>query len=1367
MFQDHLRSFLFSSFIFLLLIAGVNHITSAQAFDNGSLSGVVTDPNGALVPGATVTVVNRGTGFKRTATANDDARWTLTTLPLGEYEVKAQFAGFRDAIQIVAVSASVTTTVNLSLGITIDPNQVTIEASSNDGLLSPNNSATVTTSVTGRSLESQPVVNRTPFGRIQLDTSTSGDIADPNTNGNGNPEISSNGTRTNSQGVQFNGVDATNVSGTGSLTESISPAPETVQEVSFSSSLYDASLGRNGGGSVQLITKGGTKDWAGTAYIYAQNEAFNANDFFFNRDGIDRQKARRLEGGFTVGGPIIKSKLFFFGGYQKTDVATAYVPTASSFVVLPEFLAFVNNRSNPASFLSGLTRSTGRGIRFPNCVRTTPLPINAFAGEVSAACIDPFAVGFRVFSLRNPVTGDFLIPTLRPGYERLYIDPANNIITVNGNRITNPALIGLPDGFPLVDTAPPSNAVPLGGYPLVRQRNAFPAEFKQDQVTTRFDYNVFQGNTASNQLNGTLFWADFPALEPFTDDTLVSPFPVLKDDRNRTIAITDTHVFSSNLVNETRFGYFFLDNSRRLDDRLLVDELTNEFNGIVNPARVFAPGPATSRLARFAGTGVIQDFSVGAPNDAFNRREQTTMTFANNTTLITGNHTLRFGVEHKRNIFSTNLPEEQGIEFEKLENFTELLVSYVPEADDSLGITDKKFRFRDLSLYVTDEWRLRENLVFNIGIRWDWFGRPVEENGRFANFDIRRITNPDNILPGFVLPANAATTGFQAIDGTLPALARSGNNHTLDGHDLNNFAPRFGFSYKPFKNDKTVIRGGYGVFYDRPSAAFINTVYSNFPFFKEIERSNQNTPATVQAQTAFISVDPTVPFINYFPFRLVGNTLADSSPYTLIDNTPGASSAMGSEPLEFRAVDPNLKTPLVHQWNIGWQQEIGKNWVIETRYTGTRGRNLLVAVGFNQPYDLNDASTPDYIYARLNAACQMTPGCSLPPALPGQTARQRGASRTTGTGPNDFIAGAFGACNPVFANTAGYAPCPGGGIDLNLTPADFVQPRAIIAASARVPYLGLDPTDSVILQSSGYSIYHAGLLNITRKFSKGYTLNASYTFSKSIDIGSTDPGSTAASGRPDTPNLGLVVQGDQRNLEANRGLSDFDRTHRFTASFAWEIPSFGSKSRFLTGWRLSGFGQWQSGTPFSIFASNAQFLRNTASSAFLEQYRGIQLLGVQRVINANGQLVEYGRTYFNVGSGSGTIFEAAFGRPSVRSLELLLRRNCPDITRCYFNTNQDPNNPDTALITALGGFGNLGRNILRGPSQKRVDFSIQKVTNLTERLVLELKWDIFNAFNFVNFANPNSDLSDETDFGQITRTIGAPRVMQFGAKLRF
>jgi hypothetical protein len=377
--------------------------------------------------------------------------------------------------------------------------------------------------------------------------------------------------------------------------------------------------------------------------------------------------------------------------------------------------------------------------------------------------------------------------------------------------------------------------------------------------------------------------------------------------------------------------------------------------------------------------------------------------------------------------------------------------------------------------------------------------------------------------------------------------------------------------------------------------------------------------------------------------------------------------------------------------------------------------------------------------------------------------RERGTTRTQ----NDPRA--FGACNGAFAGVPGYIPCVGGntgvgGIDLNGSSSNFSLINAIISADVRVPYLGFDSTDAVILQSRGYSFYHSGQLNVTRRFNNSFGFNASYTFSKSIDIGSTDPGSTAASGRPDTANLGLVVQGDQRNINSNRAPSDFDRTHRFSSSFVYELPYFRSKSKLLSGFQLSGFGQWQSGTPFSIFASNAGFEAVGTSGDIESQFLGVFINSTERTgplgpINARVDV-------FNVGGASGTIFNAAFGRPSVRNLDLL-RRQGSDRTREYFNTCQDPSNPDCALLSPLGGFGNLGRNGLRGPSQKRIDLSLQKTTQINERVSLELKWDIFNVFNFVNFANPNSDLSDETDFGQITRTVGAPRVMQFGAKIRF
>lgn len=1366
----------FAAVLQTIILAFAAQLALGQATDNGNLAGTVTDPNGAVVANATINIRNTGTGLQRTVVTDGEGRWTASILPLGTYEVTANAEGFDETVQTATVSASVTTEVYVVLGIQAAEAVVDVSGGS-DSTAIRTESPVTGSQITGRRIEELPVANRSAFGIMSIDPSVSGDLTDPLSNGNGNQEVAINGLRPTSQAVVFNGIDATNFTGTGALTENVSPSPESVQEVKILSSMYDASLGRSGGGNIQVVTKGGTNRFSGTAYGYLQSEIFNANDFFFNRDGIDRQKARRMELGVTFGGPIKKDRTFFFGSFQRTDAATAYVPTAQSFVVLPEAFAYITDRTNPEAirqaFLltarnGGQISSYGNAFTFlpgpgsPDyCVRV--LTPTTFAGTIAGSCIDPTSPGFRLLSMINPATGDFFIPTLIPGrYERLFHHGSNVQFLAGGTTpITDFSAYGLPNGLPILDQGTQGRV--RGGFPLVRFRNVMPAEFKQNQFSTRIDHIIANGDSSGaglNNLSVSFFFADYPATDPFSDDTLVSPTPLIRDDKNRTLAVTDTHFFSPTLINEVRFGYFSLDNSRRLDDRFLAPHLTNEGLGINNPAAFFEPGAPSMRAARFAGKGNFSDFSMNAPNDVYNQRNQITLTFADNVTWTRQNHSFKFGLEHKRNFFDTSLPEEQGVEFEGLTNFTELMTGFIPEADVSFGFTQKEFLFNDLSFYASDDWKVNEQLTVNAGIRWDWFGWPIEANGRFSNFDVSLLTDPNDIRPGFILPSNTTETGFQAIDGSLSSIASAGNRHTMNGQDLDNFAPRFGFAWRPFKNGSTVVRGGYGLFYDRPSAAFINTVYSNYPFFKEIEKKTENSPATVQGTTAFDGQDPTLPFANYFPFRVAARSADRYSPYVLVDQGPGADAIAGVEPLEFRAIDRDLKTPMVQQWNLGVQHDI-KDWTIEARYVGTKGQNLLLAVGFNQPYDLNDPNTPEYIYGRLNDAFEMLFPGVLPARAPGLSERERGAS----TSMSDIRA--FGACNGAFAGVPGYASCRNGlgGIDLNGSSSNFDIINAMISGDVRVQFLGLDPTDAIILQSRGYSNYHSGQLTVSKRFSKGLSFNTSYTFSKSMDIGSTDPGSTTASGRPDTPNLGLVVQGDQRNLNANHALSDFDRPHRWSGTFTWQLPSFGSNSKYLTGWQLSGFGQWQSGTPFSIFAGNAGFEVLRTSGDIEAQFFGIFREGTERnapLMSLNGLV-----NIFNVGGASGTIFNAAFGRPSVLSLDLL-RRQGADWLNEYFNTCQDPGKPsECALVAPLGGFGNLGRNILRGPSHKRIDLSLQKTTRFNERFELELKWDVFNVFNFVNYANPNSDLSDETDFGRITRTVGAPRVMQFGAKVRF
>jgi len=1252
-------------------------VVLAQSGPTGSLTGVVADPTGALLPGVAVRIKNMGTGLTRDALTDDIGHWTAPALPVGTYEVTFELSGFKKhRKEGVAVEAAVARTVDATLEVGSAQGEEVFVVE-NAILIQPDTAAT-SRQISAAELLQVPTSTRSFTHLLSAEAGVSADLPPVLGNNNGNISPSVNGTRTTATSVQFNGVDATNLtSNEGSLSDNVSPAPETLQEVKLQTSLYDASTGRSGGGNFQLITRSGTNAFHGSAYWFVQNERFNANDFFFNKDGIEKPRARRNEGGFTFGGPLVRDKTFFFGGYQRTEASTAFVPTAQSITVLPAALRLINGPRTADNIVSAFSA------------------LNP-AFNLTPAQISP--VSLNLLNLRNPVTGDFLIPAPRADAE-----PVDPDVTAGSH---------------------------VGGNPLVRQRNVFPADFQQDQFTIKTDHQF----SAANRLSGTFLFANFPGFDPFPDpSSLASPVTLQRNDRNRTLAISDVHTFSSTLVNDARFGFFYLNNTRKQEDSFLA--LTNEGIGVPNPANFYDSSTAATRLGHYVFRNQLSNLSFGGPNDSFNLREQKSLSFADTLSWVKESHVIRIGGEFKNHRFATNLPEEQATEFEKWDNFTQFLRGLATEADTQFGITDKRFRMTDLSWFIADDWKVSRSLTLNLGLRWDWFGWPWEENGRIGNFDFEAMQNTESPVSGFIVPNNVQNTGFNAIDTTIAATARANNKHTLNGQDLNNFAPRFGFAYSPF-GSRLVLRGGYGIFYDRPSAAFINTVFSNYPFLREVEVTFPSRG--VPLATAYSQQDPNYPFVGYLPNRLVYQS---DGTFVIRDGTPVTRGADGTlnptdlvtgqpalgniaETFEFRAIDRSLRTPYVQQWNFGFQVELSKDALIEARYNGTKGTKLLQAVAFNQGYDLNDPATPDHVFGRLNSAYLAAYNAEV--ARTGNVNALRGPLNANATTERARGVGvAFGFPNIVTGNQVDYNLMPSALSSAAQTPTSTTN--VIIPFEARGPILGFNVPEAILLQSSANSIYHALQLNFTKRMSRGLQFNTSYTWSKSIDNSSTDPGSTAGSGKPDVPNTGFVVQGDQRNLRSNRAVSDFDRTHRFSASFVYEMPSFGSNSRWVRGWQLAGFVQAQSGVPFSIFSAEPE-------ATTFPHLR-------------------------NRGRGSGGLFRLGFGRPNLNGTLDELRQQGEDPTEQFFNAS--------VLGNPMGGFGNLGRNVLRGSAQKRFDMSLSKNTAITESTGLELRWEVFNVFNNVNFALPANEMQDTTDFGQITNTVGGPRVMQFGLRFVF
>jgi hypothetical protein len=1290
------RTLILSLSFTFLLTQGV----FAQA--TGSLSGTVRDPNDAVIQGATVTVKNSATNLTRTVVSDDEGRWTIPVLPVGIYSVTYEKEGFKKTVsENIEVEASVPRAVETRLE--VGGTDVVITVTSEQPLVQAETAA-VARQITGEEVTKVPTSTRSFTGLLSAEAGVSSELSPVGVNGNGNISPSVNGTRTTSTSLFFNGIDATNItSNEGSLNDNISPAPETLQEVKLQTSLYDASTGRSGGGNFQLVTKSGGNQFTGSAYYYLQNKAFNSNEFFLKESGNEKPRADRTETGFTVGGPIIKDRFFFFGGYQFTDAKTGLVPTARTRTILPRALTVLGSDRSKAAIAAAFNQFNG-------CAA-----INNGANCLTANDISDVAL--RIFNLQNPVTGGFVLPSLQGlnGVRNLGIVDDRGVVVNNVATLVRPFQFG---NSPSVT----SRTLAVNNE-LVELISVEPSSFRQNQFTTRLDGQLSQKNT----LSGTFFFSNFPGLDSFPDpNSLASPTTLRRNDRNRTLSIGDTHVFSPNWINEFRFGYFYLNNTRSLTEDFSTGNFTNEFIGVTNPASTFDNSTATTRLGHYIGRNNIANFSFGGPNDSFNKRKQVTYSFANNVTWTYGNHNFKFGGEYKRHQYDTNLPEEQATEFEKFDSFTQLLTGNATEADTQYGLTDKQFRFQDYGLYITDNWKIGRKLTLNLGLRYELFMYPTEKNGRIGNFNLDPFqpcftqtggSNAlcDNPTPGFIVPKNVKQTGNPVVDGAISASQIVDNKHTLNGQDLNNFAPRVGLAYAA--SDKLVFRGGYGLFYDRPSAAFINTVFSNYPFLREVEITVPN--GNVPIATAFSGVPTNIPLSAWLPFRIVRSSGAGGT-YQIRDNTPvfvdsrgtpqgtGCNPATGAncirgniaETFEFRAIDRNLKTPYIHQWNVGVQYELFKDLLVEARYVGTAGRQLLIATALNQGFDLNDPTTPDHIFERFNQA-YVAAGSPNGPLNAGSTARDRGIGR------------AFGFFNSVLGRT-----------DLNLANAA----GQVINFEARVPILGFNVPEALLLQSRGYSDYHGAQFSLTRRLSRGLQFNVAYTFSKSIDIMSSDPGSTAGGGKPDVPNTGFIVQGDSRNIENNRALSDFDRTHRFSTNFVWEIPTGGANNAFVKGWSISGFFQAQSGTPFTVFASEPE---------------------IGSVAN-----------YTSVTRGAGGLVRPGFGRPNFAC------SSASEAIRGYSADNLAVINP-ACFTSALGGFGNLGRNTFRGPSQKRFDISFAKNTKINERMSFEVGFDLFNVFNTINFANPNSDLQDAVDFGTITNTIGGPRVGQFRAKFRF
>ena len=1157
----------------------------AQSGANTGLRGRVTDPTGASIPATNVTITRVDTAEQRVVTTNESGDWEARFLSPGPYQLVFERDGFKKRTQTgVTVTTAEVGTVNvaLELGDLVETVEVFAEAE-----MVSANSATIVRALNQRELEALPTSSRNFTQLLVIEPGASADISELLSNNNASISPSVNGARTTNNSFSYNGIDVTNLlccnsrvngsqgtidEGGGTFSRNIAPAPETLSEVKLQTSLFDAAPGRNGGGNFQLVSKSGTNEFHGSLYHFFQNDKLIANDFFFNRAAVERPTLRRNEGGFTIGGPIVRNKTFFFGSYQFTRARTAFIDEASNTIRMPQ--ALTDDRSDAG--------------------------INQFARDIAVEDLSQINPISRQFLQATFDDGSYLIPSGANGFN----------CRVQGKQ----------------------------KFSSCQVLSVIPGTYRQDQFTTNIDHQV----NNSNKLSGRFFYTDQPSVDPLADRRPLTLFERLEDTAQRTVSITDVHIFGPSVINEFRAGFF-----RNRNDTRARAHFTNAQFGINNP--LASERPDLAQIVIRSPKDVGDELRFGTKDDHI-LDVQNTFTYADTLSLTKGKHSIKLGGEYRRNQLNGNLQETKNGEFRVDNSWAKFLTVGMKDKkgrtrqfDDislNYGETIRGYRFSDTSFFVADDWKVTSSLTLNIGVRYEFFGSPWEVNGILNNFDFDRALATNDIFEGFTFASNFNPNNFAGFEGLNPRIS---NNKSTLTPDRNNLAPRFGFAWSP--RERLVLRGGYGIFYERTTGAFANSLRQAVPFFREEQLNKQGS------WNAFPKDSPIIPIPNF----IVG--FDDGEPIL----STAADLTTEFEAFEAQVIPANISTPYMQQWSFNAQWEIKRDLLLEVGYVGTKGTKLLQIANINQAIDVDQVGFLP------------RPGPDVP-----------GGGLTTNY---------FDIVDDMFIPAA-TPPC-----DVSFPQGD--PGDCVITSEARLPLLGFDEDEGVNAAfSNGNSIYDSLQVSLEKRFSQDYMFNVNYTFSKSIDTLS-DEGK-------------YQIEHDQTRPFLNRGLSDFDRKHRLIMSWVWDLPFKGN--RFLEGWSLSGIGTFQSGRPFSIVDDDF--------SSFLFDSRN------QRPNIAPGSTHE-------------------------------------DLTTKGSVTSRIDNylNPD-AIQSAGASFGNLGRNTVRGPDQRRVDLSLSKLTKISERTSLKFRAEFFNAFNTVTFRPPRRDLS-EGGFGEITRTRGGPRVIQFGLKLRF
>ena len=783
----------------------------------------------------------------------------------------------------------------------------------------------------------------------------------------------------------------------------------------------------------------------------------------------------------------------------------------------------------------------------------------------------------RTFSLpsANVRAGDFSgLPTI---YDPLTTDPVTGERRpFPGNRIPGDRLDPVARAF--------LEKVPLPNLPGEVQNFVASPNLKNDhnQFIVRTDHYLSQNDS----LFGRFYFANFVTFQPFgnsnLNEVLVPGFGYEITTFTRNLALSETHIFSPSLINEFRFGFLRVTGGQESENQGIDFAGQSGLQGVTRDPRKMG-FPAFSFSDAYS--------SMGDPGTLVSRRNNS-FDFFNNLSWIRGSHNMKFGVYFYRLRFNPLVSPNTRGSFTFTPRFSssttgladgnafaDFLLGYPSNAQGGIGRGEEDGRTTWMHFYGQDDWRVNQNLTVNAGVRYEVNTQMVETGNRLANIELDRFVIASDEEGNIHPDANALLKVLD--DSGVPYVTskEAGYHRSLQRPNFHRVAPRFGLAWSPGGSDRTVVRAGFGLFFNQAAYGIQTGLALNLPFYF-------NKSVSTAADTQI----PTLTTANILQAPTTGS--------------------IGGDGLDYK-----YRSEYAESWTFSLQRMLSPNWAVQATYFGSK------VVGADSRTLLN-----------------------IPEPGPGDIDSRR---------PNPKLSGF----------------------------------RTI--------------------RWDGYSSYNSLSLKLEKRYSRGLTFDANYTWSKSIDDASS-PGPTAHE---------FNLPQDVRNMGAEKGLSSFDHRHRFVFTYSYEFPfgpghffqPSGWLGKLVEGWSTTGIGTFQTGAPITV----------------------------------------------NLGSDNANIGAGPAQRPN-----LLRNPNLDSGTpERWFDTEAfEMPEPFT--------FGNAGRNLVVEAGENRIDFSLLKNTQINEGTRLEFRTEIFNLLNHTNFVGAPGRIFGSSNFGRLFNA-GPSRQLQFALKLIF